>query len=44
MAVGKGMLAASNTCWILRSDGHAADPIGKDCRTPMCCEVIREAV
>ena len=44
MAVGKRMLAASRRCWILRPDGPAADPFGKDCRTPMCCEVIREAI
>ena len=34
MEVGKGMLAASRRCWILRPDGPAADPFGNDCRTP----------
>jgi hypothetical protein len=34
MEVGKGMLAASRRCWILRPDGPAADPFGKDCRIP----------
>ena len=34
MEVGKGMLAASRRCCILRPDGPAADPFGNDCRTP----------
>ena len=34
MEVGKGMLAASRRCCILRPDGPAADPFGNVCRTP----------